>query len=128
MLEKIDEQLLYTICDLLKPVQYTAKSNIVREGDPVDEMLFIWTGTLASTTTNDGKVSFLRDFCGEELLTWILVPQPSTNLPISTRTVVAMKEVEAFALKANDLKFLASRFVAYRNTSRQGLKPCLSTF
>ncbi|KAL0009389.1 hypothetical protein SO802_010891 [Lithocarpus litseifolius] len=37
-------------------------------------------------------------------------------------------EFEAFALKADDLKFMASRFVASQNTSRQGLKPCLSTF
>ncbi|XP_045831447.1 cyclic nucleotide-gated ion channel 1-like [Trifolium pratense] len=34
----------------------------------------------------------------------------SSNLPISTRTVQTIVEVEAFALKADDLKFVASQF------------------
>ncbi|XP_030965629.1 cyclic nucleotide-gated ion channel 1-like [Quercus lobata] len=117
MFEKMDEQLLDALCDHLKPVLYTAKSCIVREGDPVDEMLFIMRGTLATMTTNGGRTGFFNsadlkagDFCGEELLTWALDPHPSTNLPISTRTVVAIIEVEAFALMAYDLKFVASQF------------------
>ena len=140
MFEKMDEQLLDALCDHLKPVLYTAKSCIVREGDPVDEMLFIMRGTLASMTTNGGRTGFFNsadlkagDFCGEELLTWALDPHPSTNLPISTRTVVAIIEVEAFALMAYDLKFVASQFrrlhsKQLRHTFRQGLKPFLSTF
>ncbi|XP_039687060.1 protein CNGC15c [Medicago truncatula] len=50
------------------------------------------------------------DFCGEELLTWALDPRPSVILPSSTRTVKAFSEVEAFALIAEDLKFVASQF------------------
>ena len=139
MFEKMDEQLLDALCDHLKPVLYTAKSYIFREGDPVDEMLFIMRGTLASMTTNGGRTGFFNsvdlkagDFCGEELLTWALDPH-STNLPISTRTVVAIMKVEAFALMAYDLKFVASQFQLlhnkkFRHTFRQGLKPCLSAF
>ncbi|KAJ4950147.1 hypothetical protein NE237_026979 [Protea cynaroides] len=117
MFEKMDDQLLDAMCDCLKPVLYTEESFIVREGDPVDEMLFIMRGKLWTVTTNGGRTGFFNsdilkagDFCGEELLTWALDPHSSSNLPISTRTVQALTEVEAFALKAEDLKFVASQF------------------
>lgn len=117
MFEKMDEQLLDAMCDRLKPVLYTEKSYIAREGDPVDEMLFVMRGKLLTMTTNGGRTGFFNseylkagDFCGEELLTWALDPHSSSNLPISTRTVQALTEVEAFALKADDLKFVASQF------------------
>ncbi|GKU96678.1 hypothetical protein SLEP1_g9890 [Rubroshorea leprosula] len=116
MFEKMDEQLLDAMCDRLKPVLYTEKSYIEREGDPVEEMLFINRGNLVSTTTNGGITGFFNavnlkagDFCGEALLTWALDPQSYSHLPISTRTVQALSEVEAFALLADDLKFLASQ-------------------
>ncbi|XP_022894324.1 cyclic nucleotide-gated ion channel 1-like [Olea europaea var. sylvestris] len=117
MFEKMDEQLLDAMCDRLKPVLYTEYSFIVRDGDPVDEMMFIMRGKLLTVTTNGGRTGFLNsdclkdgDFFGEELLTWALDPHSSSNLPISTRTVQALSEVEAFALMADDLKFVASQF------------------
>ncbi|ESW33370.1 hypothetical protein PHAVU_001G063700 [Phaseolus vulgaris] len=117
MFEKMDEQLLDAMCDRLKPVLFTEESYIVREGDPVDEMLFIMRGKLLTITTNGGRTGFFNseylkagDFCGEELLTWALDPHSSSNLPTSTRTVQTLSEVEAFALKADDLKFVASQF------------------
>lgn len=117
MFEKMDDQLLDAMCDLLKPVLYTKNSFILREGDPVDEMIFIIRGNLVTSTTNGGRTGFFNsvyikagDFCGDALLTWALDPQSSSNLPISTRTVQALTEVEAFALMADDLKFVASQF------------------
>ena len=113
----MDEQILDAVCDRLKPVLYTKNSCIIREGDPVEEMLFIMRGNLVSVTTNGGKTGFYNaaylkpgDFVGEALLTWALDPEPSSNLPISTRTVKALSEVEAFALVAEDLKAVASQF------------------
>lgn len=118
MFEKMDQQLWDPLFDRLKPVLYTQDSYIVREGDPVDEMLFIMRGSLATCTTNGGRTGFFNtadlkagDFCGEELLTWALYDaQSSTKFPISTRTVVAKEEVQAFALMAEDLKTVASQF------------------
>ncbi|KAI3693450.1 hypothetical protein L6452_33285 [Arctium lappa] len=52
----------------------------------------------------------VSDFCGDELLAWALDPNLSSSLPLSTRTVIAVTGVEAFALKADDLKFVASQF------------------
>ncbi|KAG6730552.1 hypothetical protein I3842_01G086400 [Carya illinoinensis] len=79
MFQKMDQQLWDPMIDFLKPVLYTQDSYIVREGDPVDEMLFIMRGNLASYTTNGGIIGFFNtgdlkagDFCGEELLTWSL--------------------------------------------------------
>jgi len=116
MFESMDNQLLDALCNRLKPVLYTEKSQIVLEGDPVDEMLFIMRGTLATATTNGGRTGFFNsfeikagDFYGEELLTWALDPNYS-NLLVSTRTVETISEVEAFALMPEDSKSVASQF------------------
>lgn len=113
----MDERLLDAICERLKPCLFTESTYIVREGDPVDEMLFIIRGRLESVTTDGGRSGFFNrgflkeaDFCGEELLTWALDPKSGSNLPSSTRTVKALTEVEAFALTAEELKFVASQF------------------
>ncbi|KAK4337681.1 hypothetical protein RND71_042168 [Anisodus tanguticus] len=105
------------LCERLKPCLYIENTYIVREGDPVDEMLFIIRGRLESVTTDGGRSGFFNrsllkegDFCGEELLTWALDPKSGSNLPSSTRTVKALTEVEAFALTADELKFVASQF------------------
>ncbi|RYR50806.1 hypothetical protein Ahy_A07g037421 [Arachis hypogaea] len=113
----MDERLLDAICERLKPCLHTKGTCIIREGDPVNEMLFIVRGQLESVTTDGGRSGFFNrgflkegDFCGEELLTWALDPKSSSNLPSSTRTVKAMDEMEAFALEAEELKFVASQF------------------
>nr|GEY13808.1 putative cyclic nucleotide-gated ion channel 7 [Tanacetum cinerariifolium] len=80
-------------------------------------MLFIIRGRLESVTTDGGRSGFFNrgflkegDFCGEELLTWALDPKAAANLPPSTRTVKALTEVEAFALIADEVKFITSQF------------------
>lgn len=117
LFENMDERLLDAICERLKPSLYTENTYIVREGDPVDEMIFIIRGRLESVTTDGGRSGFFNrgllqeaDFCGDELLTWALDPKSGSNLPSSTRTVKALTEVEAFALVADELKFVASQF------------------
>lgn len=114
---EMDERMLDVICERLKPGLCTPGTCLVREGDTVSEMLFIIRGHLDSYTTNGGRSGFFNscrigptDFCGEELLTWALDPRPSVIFPSSTRTVQALTEVEAFALIADDLKFVASQF------------------
>lgn len=113
----MDDQLLDAICERLVSSLSTLGTYIVREGDPVNEMLFIIRGRLDSSTTNGGRTGFFNsiilrpgDFCGEELLSWALLPKSTMNLPSSTRTVKALSEVEAFALRAEDLKFVANQF------------------
>lgn len=117
LFDQMDERMLDAICERLKPALGTEGTFLVREGDPVNEMFFIIRGHLDSYTTNGGRAGFFNscrigpgEFCGEELLTWALDPRPSVILPSSTRTVKAISEVEAFALIAEDLKFVASQF------------------
>lgn len=113
----MDDRLLDAICERLKPSLFTEYTYVLREGDPVDEMLFIIRGRLDSVTTDGGRSGFFNrgtlkegDFCGEELLTWALDPKAASNFPPSTRTVKALTEVEAFALTADELKFITSQF------------------
>ncbi|KAK4607073.1 hypothetical protein RGQ29_001050 [Quercus rubra] len=117
LFDQMDETLLDAICERLRPALCTNNMFIVREGDPVNQMMFIIRGHLDSYTTDGGRFGFFNssrlgsgDFCGEELLTWALDPRPNVILPTSTRTVKAITEVEAFALVAEDLKFVASQF------------------
>ncbi|GAA0152418.1 ligand-gated ion channel [Lithospermum erythrorhizon] len=117
LFDQMDESMLDAICERLKPALCTEGTCIIREGDPVNEMLFIIRGNLDSYTTNGGRTGFFNsinigpsDFCGEELLTWALDPRPSVILPSSTRSVKATSEVEAFALSSEDLKFVAAQF------------------
>ncbi|XP_022982087.1 probable cyclic nucleotide-gated ion channel 14 isoform X2 [Cucurbita maxima] len=114
---QMDDQLLDAICERLASSLCTQGTFIVREGDPVTEMFFIIRGMLESSTTDGGRSGFFNsitlrpgDFCGEELLAWALLPKSSISLPSSTRTVRAITEVEAFALRAEDLKFVANQF------------------
>lgn len=113
----MDERMLDAICERLKPSLCIPGTCLVREGDLVNEMLFIVRGCLDSCTTNGGRTGFFNscrigsgEFCGEELLPWALDPRPTVVLPSSTRTVKAITEVEAFALIAEDLKFVAAQF------------------
>lgn len=117
LFDHMDERMLDAICERLKPSLFTPGACVVREGDLVNEMLFIVRGRLDSCTTNGGRTGFFNtcrlgsgDFCGEELLPWTLDPRPTVVLPSSTRTVKSITEVEAFALIAGDLKFVAAQF------------------
>ncbi|KAG6729901.1 hypothetical protein I3843_01G053300 [Carya illinoinensis] len=119
---EIDQQLWDPMLDRLKTGLYTKNTYLIREGDPVDEMIFIMRGTLTTSTANGGTTDFFNtsdlksgDFCGEELLDLL----SSTALPISTRTLVARTEVEAFILKAEDLRIMASQFPKLRSWESQ---------
>ncbi|XP_010544813.1 PREDICTED: probable cyclic nucleotide-gated ion channel 3 isoform X2 [Tarenaya hassleriana] len=114
--QAMDERILDALCDRLKTKLYTENSYITREGDPVEDMLFIMRGNLISSTTSGGRTGFYNaiplkagDFCGD-LFTWALDPHSSSNLPTSTTTVQAITEVEGFVLSADDLKFVATQY------------------
>ncbi|EPS71990.1 hypothetical protein M569_02767, partial [Genlisea aurea] len=115
---QMDDQLLEAICERLVSSLNTKGTYVLREGDPVNEMLFIISGQLESSTTDGGRSGFFNsitlkpgDFCGEELLTWALMSGAANlNRPASTRTVRCITQVEAFALVADDVKFFATQF------------------
>uniref|UniRef100_A0A0D3GY15 Cyclic nucleotide-binding domain-containing protein n=1 Tax=Oryza barthii TaxID=65489 RepID=A0A0D3GY15_9ORYZ len=112
----MDHQLLDAICERMTYFLRTEGTYITREGDPVKVMLFIIRGKLESSTTDGGRTGFNSiilkpgDFCGEELLTWALLPSSRDSYPSSTRTVKTITELEAFSLQADDIKCVASTF------------------
>jgi cyclic nucleotide gated channel, plant len=117
LISAMDQQLLDAICERMTYFLRTEGTYIIREGDPVKVMLFIVRGNLESSTTDGGKIDFFNsvilkpgDFCGEELLTWALLPSSSNSYPSSTRTIRTISEFEAFSLQAIDLKFVAGTF------------------
>ncbi|KAB1226213.1 putative cyclic nucleotide-gated ion channel 15 [Morella rubra] len=117
LFNEMDETTLDAVCERLKPTYWTESMFLVKEGHPVNQMFFIIRGRLDSCTTDGGRPGFFNsckigpgDFCGEELLTWALNPRADVVFPLSTRTVKAITEVEAFALVAEDLKFVTSIF------------------
>ncbi|GJW94552.1 cyclic nucleotide-gated ion channel 1-like protein [Tanacetum coccineum] len=123
--KQMDEHLVDAMCDRLKPVLYTENSLLVREGDPVHEIIFITRGKVLSETTDGDRINFYSsihledgDLCGEELLTWSLDPT-TPRLPFSTRTVKAVTHVQAFALVSEDLMFVACQFRHLHSTRLQ---------
>nr|XP_043634226.1 protein CNGC15b-like [Erigeron canadensis] len=117
LFDQMDERTVDAICERLRPVICTSRTCLLREGDPTNEMIFIMHGQLDSYTTDGGRTGFWNqcqigpgDFCGEELLTWALDPCSTDTLPLSTRTITSVAEVEAFALSSEDLKFVATQF------------------
>ncbi|KAH7860424.1 hypothetical protein Vadar_013228 [Vaccinium darrowii] len=119
----MDDQLLDAICECLVSSSSTEGTIIVREGNPVTEMFFLIRGRLESSTTNEGRTIMPRpgDFCREELLAWALLPKSTTKLPSLTRTVHPLVEVEAFAMRVEDLKF-----AAWQRYKRKRLTKCLT--
>ncbi|KAJ4705866.1 Cyclic nucleotide-gated ion channel 1 [Melia azedarach] len=58
--QRMEEQLLNAICDCLKPMLYAEGCYIVKEGEPIGELLFIMQGTLSATTiANSGNTRFV---------------------------------------------------------------------
>ncbi|XP_041011469.1 cyclic nucleotide-gated ion channel 1-like [Juglans microcarpa x Juglans regia] len=120
MLQTSEKHMLQSICDSLKPVYYNERTYIVREGEPLDTMLFVTQGIIWNFTTSrrvdgtflSGECIERGNFYGEELLAWGFRGSPEPNLsdlPVSTKTVKTHTKVEGFVLTANDLNTLISR-------------------
>ncbi|KAJ0017773.1 hypothetical protein Pint_11100 [Pistacia integerrima] len=89
----LGELALKDLCYNAKLVFYLDSTLIVREGDPINEMLFVLQGELR--THNCRGTDYLKDggFFGKEVVTW--AEAYSSSLPISLRTVQAFTNVEA---------------------------------
>lgn len=113
--QNINNQLLQVFLDHLKPMHHSEHSYIFREGEPLDAMLFVTQGIAWTYTSSDGNKSECLgkgQFYGEEILEWgfkALSLTDLSNLPISPKTVRCHTKVEAFALRASDLKTILTQ-------------------
>ncbi|KAH7547761.1 hypothetical protein JRO89_XS14G0011800 [Xanthoceras sorbifolium] len=105
---KWSEDLLYYMCDYVKPIFCTEDTYIVRKRDPIEEMFFVLQGRLRmysfSNSAHGRRVLENGDICGEELVAWFQADPYSSNLHISTRTISTVTRIEGFALMSHDLK------------------------
>ncbi|KAJ3673922.1 hypothetical protein LUZ60_005914 [Juncus effusus] len=115
LFQHLDDLILDNICDRVKHLVYSKDEKVIREGDPVQRMVFIVKGHLRSgqrltkgvvATSMLGPGSFL----GDELLSWCLRRPFIERLPASSATFVSVEPTEAFALDANDLRFITEHF------------------
>ncbi|MCO5573222.1 hypothetical protein L7F22_026991 [Adiantum nelumboides] len=115
LFERMDNLVLKNICERLKPHLYVKDELVIREGDPVQRMIFIVRGHLLSShalSNGDSSVCCLGpgNFCGDELLTWCLKRPFVERLPPSFATLKSVDVTEAFGLEAQDFKFVTEHF------------------
>ncbi|CAO2820576.1 unnamed protein product [Amaranthus hypochondriacus] len=97
----------YLCLDLMK--------KIMREGDPVQRMVFIVKGRIQSKQ-NLSKGIVAEDilgagaFLGDELLSWSVRRPFIHRLPASSATLSSLESTEAFGLDAYDLHYITEHF------------------
>lgn len=115
LFETLDDLILDNICDRVVPLVFTKDEKIIREGDPVPRIMFIVRGRVKSSQNlSKGVVatSILEPggFLGDELLSWCLRRPFMDRLPSSSATFTCIESTEAFALSANNLRYITDHF------------------
>ncbi|KAJ7546947.1 hypothetical protein O6H91_08G062000 [Diphasiastrum complanatum] len=115
LFDQMDEIVLDTICDRVKPLLFIKGETVIREGDPILRMLFIVRGHWQSVhRVSSSKTSVFMlgpgNFCGDELLSWCLRKPFVYRLPTSNATLTCVDSGEAFGLEAQDLKYVTDHF------------------
>ncbi|KAK1352382.1 Cyclic nucleotide-binding domain-containing protein [Heracleum sosnowskyi] len=115
LFETLDDLILDNICDRVVPLVFSKDEKIIREGDPVPRIMFIVRGRVKSTQNlSKGVVatSILEPggFLGDELLSWCLRRPFMDRLPSSSATFTCIESTEAFALSANNLRYITDHF------------------
>ncbi|KAL3724904.1 hypothetical protein ACJRO7_029988 [Eucalyptus globulus] len=124
----MEDHIIDAICERLRQKIYIKGSKILHPGARVEKMIFIVRGKIESRG-EDGVTSLCEgDFCGEELLAWCLESssvnkdgrkiRPPGNWLLSNRTVTCVTNVEAFALRAEDLEEVTRIFARFLRKPR----------
>lgn len=115
LFHNLDNLILDNICDRIKPLVFSKDEKIIREGDPVQRMVFILRGRVKSSQNlSKGVVatSILDPggYLGDELLSWCLRRPFINRLPASSATFTCVEPTEAFGLDANHLRYVTDHF------------------
>uniref|UniRef100_A0A0D9WIB8 Cyclic nucleotide-binding domain-containing protein n=2 Tax=Leersia perrieri TaxID=77586 RepID=A0A0D9WIB8_9ORYZ len=115
LFQHMDDLVLENICDRVKSLIFPKGEIIVREGDPVQRMLFIVRGHIqCSQEMRNGATSCCTlgpgNFSGDELLSWCMRRPFAERLPASSSTLATAESTEAFGLEAADVKYVTQHF------------------
>ena len=93
---------------------FPSQSQIIYEGNPIRQMLFIVRGNIRSeyrlyNNHTSSCVLSPGDYFGDELLSWGL-QKSGGRLPSSSATLTTLEMTEAFSLRASDLKYITDHF------------------
>lgn len=98
-------------------MMFRPTNQIIREGDPVQRMVFIVHGRLKRSQTGLISKGFIATsllepggFFGDELLTWCLRCPRTDRLPSSTATFICLDSIEAYGLDAYHLRYITDNF------------------
>ncbi|KAM3405112.1 hypothetical protein ACQJBY_007917 [Aegilops geniculata] len=115
LFQHMDDLVLENMCDRVRSLIYPKGETIVREGDPVQRMVFIVRGHLeCRQELRNGATSCCMlgpgNFTGDELLSWCLRRPFVGRLPASSATLVTLESTEVFGLEAADVKYVTQHF------------------
>ncbi|PSS33664.1 Cyclic nucleotide-gated ion channel like [Actinidia chinensis var. chinensis] len=119
----LEDVILDNVCDRVKPLVFSKGEKIVREGDPIRQMVFIIHGSVRRVQTlKKDSVTTTKlvpgSFLGDELLSWCLRRPFMNRLPPSSATYTCLRPTEAFGLDADDLWYITDHF-RYRFASEK---------
>ncbi|PKA57389.1 Cyclic nucleotide-gated ion channel 2 [Apostasia shenzhenica] len=115
LFHNLDDLILDNICDRVEPLVFTRNEKVIREGDPVQRMVFVVKGAMKShQQLSKGMVATCLlgpgGFFGDELLSWCLHRPFIDHLPTSSATFTCVKPTEAFGLEAPHLRYIIEHF------------------
>ncbi|KAE8691573.1 Cyclic nucleotide-gated ion channel 2 [Hibiscus syriacus] len=115
LFHNLDDLILDNICDRVRPLVFSRDEKIIREGDPVQRMVFIVRGRIKrNQSLSKGMVATSMiepgGFFGDELLSWCLRCPFMDRLPASSATFVCSEPIEAFSLDADHLRYITNHF------------------
>ncbi|MFQ6630543.1 hypothetical protein Gotur_009363 [Gossypium turneri] len=115
LFHNLNDLILDNICDRVKPLVFSKDEKIIREGDPVQRMVFVVRGRIKriqSLSKGVVATSLIESggFLGDELLSWCLRRPFIDRLPASSATFVCVEPIEAFSLDSNHLKYITDHF------------------
>ncbi|KAI9185457.1 hypothetical protein LWI28_007451 [Acer negundo] len=115
LFHNLGDLILDNMCDRVKPFVYCKDEKIIREGDPVQRMIFIVHGRIKrsqSLSKSKAATSVIEPggFLGDELLSWCLRRPFIDRLPASSATFTCNESVEAFGLNANHIRYITDHF------------------
>ncbi|TYK03150.1 cyclic nucleotide-gated ion channel 1-like isoform X2 [Cucumis melo var. makuwa] len=94
----------------MKSMVFGEQSYIIREGEPIEQMLLFTKGMGLTFSKSIGTRTTINafgkgDLFGEQLLNWAVGNLPVSEIPLSKCTLKTQTQMEAFALKAIDQQY-----------------------